>query len=147
MCSVANKQGESMTDKKEIKLPFPPPPFWELLGIEVVEMHEGYAKLVMPFHEKLTQPYGIVHGGALFSLADSAIAIAIVSVVEPDKKLLTIEMKINYLAPVKEGLMEAEAKILRRGRIIPAEVDIMNNNKLVAKAIATYIILDDVNKL
>ncbi|MBI2487821.1 MAG: PaaI family thioesterase [Deltaproteobacteria bacterium] len=136
-----------MTDKKEIRLPFPSPPFWELLGIEVVEMHEGYAKLVMPFHEKLTQPYGIVHGGALFSLADSAIAIAIVSVVEPDKKLLTVEMKINYLAPVKEGLMEAEAKILRRGRIIPSEVDIMNNNTLVAKAIATYIILDNDKKL
>jgi len=133
--------------KKGIKLPFPPPPFWELLGIDVVDMEEGYAKLVMPFHEKLTQPYGIVHGGALFSLADSAVAIAIASVVESSKRFLTIEMKMNFLAPVKEGLMVAEARTLRRGRIVPAEVDVINNNTLVAKAIATYIILDDDKKL
>ncbi|HXG30202.1 MAG TPA: PaaI family thioesterase [Thermodesulfobacteriota bacterium] len=133
-------------EKEGITLPFPPPPFWRLLGIEVVDMGEGYAKLVMPFHEKLTQPYGIVHGGALFSLADSAVAIAIASLVEGSKRFLTIEMKMNFLAPVREGLMEAEARTLRRGRIVPAEVDVINNNNLVAKAIATYIILDDDKK-
>jgi uncharacterized protein (TIGR00369 family) len=137
----------SINREKEIKLPFPPPPFWKLLGIEVAEMKEGYAKLVMPFHEKLTQPYGIVHGGALFALADSAIAIAIASIVEPTKKFVTIEMKINFLAPVKDGVMEARARILRKGRIVPAEVEVMNNHILVAKAIATYIILEDDKKL
>ncbi len=133
---------------KQIELPFPPPPFWELLGIEVVEMEEGYAKLVMPFHEKLTQPFGIVHGGAIFSLADSAAAIAIVRTVEPGTRFVTVEMKINYLAPVNEGVMEAEAKILRKGkRIIPIDVDVINNGTLVAKAISTYIILDENKKL
>ncbi len=132
---------------KEIKLPFPPPPFWGLLGIEVVETDYGYAKLVMPFHEKLTQPYGIVHGGAIFSLADSAVAVATISMVEPERKVLTIEMKINFLAPVTDGVMEAKARVLRKGRIIPAEVDITNNGVLIAKAIATYIILGDDKKL
>ncbi len=61
--------------------------------------------------------------------------------VETDRIFVTIEMKINFLAPVREGMMEAEARLLRRGRIVPAEVDIKNNGKLVAKAIATYIIL------
>jgi len=134
-------------EKKEIKLPFPTPPVWELLGIEVVEIDDGYAKLVMPFHEKLTQPYGIVHGGAIFSPADSAVAIATTSITEPKRKMLTIEMKINFLAPVKKGMIKAEARVLRKGRIIPAEVDITNNGVLVAKAIATYIILGDDKKL
>jgi acyl-CoA thioesterase len=132
---------------KEIKLPFPPPPYWNLLGIEVVEIDKGYARLVMPFHKKLTQPYGIVHGGAIFSLADSAVAIAVLSIVEPDSRVLTIEMKINFLTPVKDGVMEAKARVLRKGRIIPAEVDIANNEILVAKAISTYIIFDDDKKL
>ncbi|HWP94098.1 MAG TPA: PaaI family thioesterase [Thermodesulfobacteriota bacterium] len=139
-----------MTDgikHEEIKLPFPSPPFWELLGIEVTEMGEGYARLVMPFHEKLTQPYGIAHGGALFSLADSAAAIAILSVSESSKKFLTVEMKINFLAPVKEGTTEARARVLRRGRVVPVEIEVLNNNELVAKAIATYIILDENKKL
>src|SRR5579875_3914657 len=132
--------------KKEIRLPFPPPTFWELLGIEVTEMDEGYAKLVMPFDEKLTQPYGLVHGGALFSLADSAAAVAIGSVVD-DKRFVTIEMKINFLLPVKEGIMEAEARIIRKGkRIIPVEIDISNRERLIAKATTTYIILENDKK-
>jgi acyl-CoA thioesterase len=125
------------------KLPFPPPPIWSLLGIEVVEMRDGYSKLIMPFSEKLTQPYGIVHGGAVFTLADSAAAVSIASFVEPNKKLVTVEMKINFLEPIKEGIIEARAVVLRKGRIVPAEVDIINNQELVAKAIATYIILDE----
>jgi acyl-CoA thioesterase len=130
--------------KKEIRLPFPPPPFWDVLGIEVIEMDKGYARLVMPFDEKLTQPYGLVHGGALFSLADSAAAVAIGSVVDPDKKFVTIEMKINFLLPVRDGMMEAEARIIRKGkRIIPIEIDISNRGRLIAKATATYIILED----
>ncbi|MER3446862.1 MAG: PaaI family thioesterase [Candidatus Dadabacteria bacterium] len=134
--------------RKEIKMPFPPPPFWKLLGIEVTEMGEGYAKLVMPFDERLTQPYGLIHGGALFSIADSAAAVAIGSVVEPERKFVTIEMKINFLLPVKDGIMEAEARIIRKGkRIIPVDIDISNKERLIAKATATYIILDDDKRL
>ena len=132
-----------MNKSNEYKLPFPPPPIWNLLGIEVVEMRDGYSKLIMPFSEKLTQPYGIVHGGAVFTLADSAAAVSIASFVEPNKKFVTVEMKINFLEPIKEGIIEARAVVLRKGRIVPAEVDIINNQELVAKAIATYIILDE----
>jgi acyl-CoA thioesterase len=127
----------------EYKLPFPPPPIWNLLGIEVVEMSDGYSKLIMPFSEKLTQPYGIVHGGAISTLADSAAAVSIASLVEPNKKFVTVEMKINFLEPIKEGIIEARAVVLRKGRIMAAEVDIINNQELVAKAIATYIILGE----
>jgi acyl-CoA thioesterase len=127
----------------EFKLPFRPPPIWNLLGIEVVEMGDGYSKLIMPFSEKLTQPYGIVHGGAVFTLADSAVAVSVASLVEPNRKFVTIEMKINFLKPIKEGIIEATAVVLRKGRIMPTEVDIINNQELVAKAIATYIILDE----
>ena len=52
-------------------------------------------------------------------------------------------MKINYLEPVTSGIVEARAKVLRKGRIVPGEVDVYNENKLVAKAIATYIIVDE----
>lgn len=132
-----------MNKGTEYKLPFPTPPIWDLLGIEVVEMGEGYSKLIMPFSEKLTQSYGVVHGGAVFALADSAVAVSIASLVEANRKFVTVEMKINFLEPIKEGIIEATAVVLRKGRIMPAEVDIINNQELVAKAIATYIILDE----
>jgi acyl-CoA thioesterase len=127
----------------ESKLPFQAPPIWNLLGIEVVETRDGYAKLIMPFSEKLTQAYGIVHGGAVFTLADSAVAVSVASLVKPNRKFVTVEMKINFLEPIREGIIEATAVVLRKGRIMPAEVDIINNQELVAKAIATYIILDE----
>jgi acyl-coenzyme A thioesterase PaaI-like protein len=56
---------------------------------------------------------------------------------------MTVDMNISYISPVVGGVIEAHAKALREGRIVPAEVDIINDNKLVAKAIATYIIVDD----
>ena len=133
-----------MAQERDMKKEFPVVPFWEYLGIKIEEMSPGYGKLVVNTDENLTNPYGYTHGGVLSTLADSAAAVAIAGMVQDTgKKFMTIEMKINYLHPVTGGVIEAHAKVLREGRIVPAEVDIFNENKLVAKAIATYIIVDD----
>ncbi|MGE0369101.1 MAG: PaaI family thioesterase [Candidatus Dadabacteria bacterium] len=122
---------------------FPRVPFWEHLGIEIAEVKPGYARLVMDTHENLTNPYGYTHGGVLSTLADSAAAVALVHGLDlEDKRLMTVELKINYLNPVVGGVIEAKARALREGRIVPVDVDIYNENVLVAKSIATYIILD-----
>ncbi|GIW47266.1 MAG: thioesterase [Deltaproteobacteria bacterium] len=131
-------------NKGQIEQLFVSVPFWDLLGIRVVEVREGYAKLCMPFDNKLTQPYGIVHGGALFSLADSAGAVAVASLVGLDKRFVTVEMKINFLNPVREDVMEANAKVVKKGKTIAvSDICVENKEQIVAKAIATYIILDD----
>ena len=132
-----------MSKERNLNHKFPEVPIWDLMGIEVIEMGSGEATLTMPFDEKLTNPYGMIHGSGLFALADSAVAVAIKSIAEEGKQFITIEMKINYLEPVTSGIIEARAKVLREGRIVPAEVDVFNENKLVAKAIATYIIVDE----
>jgi len=132
-----------MSNQQNFKDRFPDVPIWDLMGIEVIEMGSGEATLTMPFDEKLTNPYGIIHGSGLFALADSAVAVAIASISEEGKQFFTIEMKINYLEPVTGGIVKAKAKVLREGRIVPGEVDVFNENKLVAKAIATYIIVDE----
>lgn len=133
-----------MSEEVDIKKEFPFVPFWDLLGIEIVEIRPGYGKLTMRADEKYTNPYGYTHGGVLSTLADSAAAAAVAGLVyHKGKRFVTIEMKINYLSPVTGGVIEAEAKALREGRIVPAEVDIYNEDRLVAKAIATYIIVDE----
>ncbi len=137
-----------MADNNNLNLPFKMPPFCENMGIEVTELGEdGRATLTMPYHEKLEQPYGILHGGSLFTIADAAAAYALAGTVERTKQFVTVEMKINFLAPVKEGIVEARARVLKGGRVIPIDVEVFNENKLVAKAIATYIILDENRKL
>ena len=117
-------------------------PLWGLLGIELVDVKKGWAKMRLPFSEKLGNAYGAVHGGALFSLADSAVAMALQGLVERGKKFTTIEMKINYVSSFEEGEVTAEARISGKGsRIALGEVDVRNQGgRLVAKCLATYMV-------
>jgi len=118
-------------------------PYYQLLGMEVKEIKDGESKIQMPFKEGLTHPYKIVHGGAIASLADSSVAIALISLVEPKDRIATIEFKINFLAPVRKGRLEAHAKIIHKGsKIAVGDVEVTNEEgKLVAKVIATYSIM------
>ena len=132
-----------MTEEKNLNYKFPHVPVWDLMNIKVTEMGQGTATLTMPVEEKMTNPYGMLHGSGVYALADSAVAVAISTLTEKGKQFFTVEMKVNYLEPVTAGIVEAKAKVLREGRIVPGEVDVYNENKLVAKAIATYIIVDE----
>jgi len=60
-------------------------PFWTLLGLELADIKKGWARVRLPFAKKLVHPLGIAHGGAVFSAADSAVAMALVGLVEKDE--------------------------------------------------------------
>ena len=115
-------------------------PYYQLLGMEVMEIKEGESKIQMPFKQGLTHPYRIVHGGAIASLADSSVAMALISLVEPRDRITTIEFKINFLAPVSKGDLEAHAKIIYKGsKTAVGDVEVKNEEgKLIAKVMATY---------
>lgn len=115
-------------------------PYYQLLGMKIIEIKEGESKIQMPFKQGLTHPYRIVHGGAIASLADSSVAMALISLVEPKDRIATIEFKINFFAPVSKGKLEAQAKIIHKGsKTAVGEVEVKNEEgKLVAKVIATY---------
>jgi uncharacterized protein (TIGR00369 family) len=118
-------------------------PFWGLLGMELVDVKKGWAKIRLPFAKKLTNATGRAHGGAIFAPADSAIGLALIGLVEKDEFISTIEMKINYLKPFDSGEIFVEGKILHKGAqtaIGDAEVKDAQGN-LIAKGLATYIII------
>ena len=114
-------------------------PYYKHLGIEVVEAREGYAKLKLGFEDHLTHPFGYIHGGAIASLADSAGINSVLTALKDEEKALTLEMKINYLLPVKNVAVFAEAKAIHKGKkYAVADVDVKSDNgQLVAKAIVT----------
>lgn len=118
------------------------PKIFDTMGIEVLRAEKGESELSMPFLESYTQPYGILHGGTIFTLADSASAVAVLTVARKGKKFVTAAMSINYIAPVAEGEIVCRARVLREGRIIPVESEVWNSNVLVAKATATYTVMD-----
>jgi uncharacterized protein (TIGR00369 family) len=118
-------------------------PYYRLLGMEVTEIREGESRIQMLFKEELTHPYGIVHGGAIASLADSAVAMALISLVEQKDRITTIEFKINFFVPISKGELKAHAKIIHKGsKTAVGDVEVNNEEgKMVAKVIATYSIM------
>src|SRR5260370_12299231 len=88
-------------------------PFARLLGIELEHVGSGTATLVLKVRKELTQNHGVVHGGAIASLIDTATAFAIISVLPPQEKVTTVDLTISYLRPVTGGRLKAVARVLR----------------------------------
>ena len=117
-------------------------PFWALLGMELLEIKKGWAVVRLPIEDKLTNAIGLVHGGAIFSAADSAVGMALVGLTHRDEKISTLEMKINYMKPVKGGEIIAEARIIHKGtQTAIGDVEVRDEaQSLIAKGLATYAI-------
>ncbi len=118
-------------------------PMYRLVGMEAVEIGPGRSRFRLPFRKELTQPFGVMHGGALAAIADSAVAVALWGLVGADKVFTTIEMKINFIAPVASGEVIAEGNIVHCGRRTAiGDVTLKDaNGRLVGKCLATYMIL------
>ena len=90
-----------------------------LLGVHVEEVRRDYGRLRLRFKPELLQPGGVIHGGAIASLIDTAAALAIFSrLPEPPRSSATIDLHVHYLEAVVDEDLIAEAAIRRRGRSI-----------------------------
>ena len=118
-------------------------PIYQLLQIHLDRIDTGFARFRMPFRKELTQAYGVVHGGAIATLADTAVAFALMTIVQPGEKVTTAEFKINFFAAVTSGEMIGEARIVHTGkRLAVADMEVRNQNgELIAKGMATYAII------
>ena len=97
--------------------------------------------MAIQVRKELTQNHGVVHGGAIASLIDTATAFAIISLLAPKEKVTTVDLAISYLRPVTGGRLRAVATVVRAGRrlfVVSADV-IDKQGKLTATALSTYI--------
>ncbi len=102
-------------------------PFGRLLQMEIVSANNGRAVLCMPFLFDFAQGSGLMHGGALVSLADTAAVMAIKSLVPPGTHFATVSLKTTFLYPVKSGSVTAKARVTaRRKNHLYARVTIFN---------------------
>ncbi len=127
--------------KKRVSKALGEVPYARLLGIKLEQIESGSATLQMRVRKQLTQNHGVVHGGAMASLIDSATAFAIISLLAPEEGVTTVDLTISYLRPVTNGTLRCTAKVLRAGRrlfVVSAEV-FDSGQKLVATALSTYI--------
>lgn len=113
--------------------------FAKFLGLELGETEAGEQAICLEVREELKQYHGVVHGGAIASLIDTASAFAILAVIEENEKVTTTDLTIHYLRPVTSGRMVAHAKIVRAGsRRLVVSVDVRNNGTLAATAVTGY---------
>lgn len=116
-------------------------PFYQHLGMEVEEAEGGSARVTMDSRPELFQFQHALHGGAVFSIADAAVAVALLSLAEPGEDALTIEGKINYFRPVTTGRLVAVGRIVHRGRSIAvgeADVRVADTDASIARGTFTY---------
>mgnify|MGYP000566131088 CR=1 FL=1 len=89
-------------------------PFEQLLAMEIVRAESGEAVLKMPFLKQFAQGAGLMHGGALVSLADTAVVMAIKSIVAPGTHFVTTSLESRFIHPVMKGIVTASAAVGER---------------------------------
>ena len=82
-----------------------------LIGAELTVVEPGYAEIALPYRDDLTQQKGYVHGGVVGMIADSACGYAAYSLMPASASLVTVEYKINMLAPARRGLLVARGEV------------------------------------
>jgi uncharacterized protein (TIGR00369 family) len=88
------------------------------LGVVIAELASGRVILDLPYRADLCQQNGYVHAGAITALADSACGYAAASLMPADRDVLTVEFKVNLLAPARGDRLRATGKVVRAGRTL-----------------------------
>jgi uncharacterized protein (TIGR00369 family) len=111
------------------------------LGLQLEELSSGRAVISLLIAENHKQNLGVVHGGAIASLLDTAAAFAVMTVLREEEKATTTDLCIQYLRPLTHGRARAEARVRRAGRrLVSLAVDVFDENQaLTATAITTYL--------
>jgi len=122
-----------------------PPPIARLLGLELVAVDAGTARVTLDAAERHHNPVGTLHGGVLCDLADLAMGIALGTLFDGGEVFTTVELKMSFVRPVRTGLLQADARVVHRGRTLSlVECDVTGlEGKLVARASSTLIVVDD----
>ncbi|MFG1359797.1 PaaI family thioesterase [Xanthobacter pseudotagetidis] len=93
-------------------------PFMATMGATLGTVAPGRVEVILPFDAKVTQQHGFFHGGAMGAIADVAGGYAAFSLFPADATVLTVEYKINIMAPGKGDRLVAEGVVLRAGRTL-----------------------------
>jgi acyl-CoA thioesterase len=117
--------------------------FADLVGLRPVSLDTGRAVFAVKLRPEHLNPHGVVHGGVVYTLADTTMGAALTTRLDAGERCLTLEIKINYVAPALEGTLACEAVVVDRGRRIGVlEARVRNEaEKLVALATGSFYIM------
>jgi acyl-CoA thioesterase len=118
-------------------------PFGWLIGYHYTSHTAGASDCEIEITASHLNPGKIAHGGVIYTLADAAMGAAVMAMLEPGKRCVTAELKVNYLKPVAAGRVRAHASVLRLGsRLATVTAELRDDEEdIVAVALGTFAIL------
>lgn len=139
-------QGPDLGFKKRVEQSFLQQGFMGFIGAELTEVNPGYCEIKLPYKEELSQHHGFFHAGVIGTLADNAGGFAALTLMPPGSSVLTVEYKLNLLAPGDGELLIAKGYVIKPGRtltICRSEVQVLKRGAktLCAVGLMTLIAL------
>jgi uncharacterized protein (TIGR00369 family) len=118
-------------------------PLAKLVGFRPTSVGEGKAVFELQAGPQHANPMGTLHGGVLCDVADAAMGVAYASTLGEGETFTTLELKINFLRPFRNGTLTATARVVKSGRTIGlTECDVTDpEGRLIARAISTCMTL------
>jgi uncharacterized protein (TIGR00369 family) len=119
--------------------------FMRLLGASLASVEPGAVDVELPFRDDLVQQHGYLHAGVTTAIADSACGYAALSVMPDDAAVLSVEYKVNLLAPAQGVRFLARGRVVRSGRtitVVRADVlafDASGDSRMVLTMLGTMI--------
>jgi uncharacterized protein (TIGR00369 family) len=121
----------------------PPPPVAQLVGFTLTAIEPGCAVIALDADGRHANPMGTLHGGILCDIADAAMGMAYAATLDEQETFTTLELKINFLKPVRSGRLVATGRVVKGGRTVGlVECDVLDDKEhLVARASSTCMTL------
>ena len=113
--------------------------FYRWAGVEVIDASPGVVEIAFEANPQHLNLQGLVHGGILATLADTAMGLAVRTLLEPGRRHVTVQLGIEFLSPGRPGRITARGRSVKIGTQLGfAEADVMNaEGRLLARAHST----------
>jgi uncharacterized protein (TIGR00369 family) len=115
-------------------------PFMSLIGATLVKVAPGEVEIELHFRDDLVQQGGMLHGGVVTAIGDTAAGYAAMTLMPSGAEVMSVEFKINLLAPAAPGRYVARGRVVRAGRTITVcTAEIASEERVVATMLGTFI--------
>jgi acyl-CoA thioesterase len=118
-------------------------PFADLLGLSVDSKQSGKSTCSIAFTERLLNPNNVVHGGVIYSMADTGMGGALMSLLGDGQLCATIEIKMMYLKPAGHHDLVCNTEVIKQGRRVAIlESEVFSGGELIAKATGSFAVFE-----
>ncbi len=122
-------------------------PLFSFIGLQFVEVGDGFVKAMFPFKREILRQGGMVHGGVVMTVLDTVLGTAVMTINDGINQF-TAELKVHFLEPLIKGPFTVEGRVIRAGRhLAVAEGRVHDaNGKLCALGVGTWFMVKNSNK-